>query len=162
MTRARLIVAHLLIFGVIAGHGYDIVTRQEHWPFSNYPMFSTVHRTRVLRWFRLYGVTDDNREVAIVKYAYLWPLDQSRLPLGLRRVYRREGNGARLREAVADALVRYEHRREAGLHDGPHLRSLRLYQVDWELEPYAANIDRPIDRELLVEVQAGQEVQAAR
>ena len=58
--------------------------------------------------------------------------------------------------------MRYEHRREAGLHDGPHLRTLRLYQVDWELEPYAANIDRPIDRELLVEVQAGQEVQAAR
>src|SRR5215217_2102994 len=161
MTRERLIIVHLLIFGVITGHAYDIVTRQEHWPFSNYPMFSTVHRSRVLNWFRLYGVTDDNREVPVVKYAYLWPLDQSRLPLGLRRVYRREGNGPRLREAVQDALARYERRRENGQHNGPHLRSLRLYQVQWELEPYAANIDRPKDRELLVEVQAV-DVQAAQ
>jgi hypothetical protein len=29
----------VLIAGVIGGSLYDIVTRQEHWPFSNYPMF---------------------------------------------------------------------------------------------------------------------------
>ena len=63
MSRMRLILAHLAIAGVIGGSFYDIVMRQEHWPFSNYPMFSSVHRQWVLRWPRLYGVTPEGYAV---------------------------------------------------------------------------------------------------
>jgi len=152
MSKSRLLLIHLLIAGVVGGSFYDIVTRQEHWPFSNYPMFARVHRSPVLSWFRLFGVTPDNREVPIVDHTYLWPLDQSRLPIGLRAVYQAQGNGPRLHDAVADALRRYEQRREAGLHKGPELRAMRLYSVDWDVVPYATNVDKPKSRTLLVDV----------
>jgi len=74
MSRIRGLLVHLLIAGVIGGSLYDIATRQEHWPFSDYPMFALVQQRPVLdNWFRLYGVTFDNREVAILKYSELWP-----------------------------------------------------------------------------------------
>lgn len=152
MSKSRLLLIHFLIAGVVGGSFYDILTRQEHWPFSNYPMFARVHRSHVLSWFRLFGVTPDNKEVPIVDRTYLWPLDQSRLPIGLRAVYQAEGNGPRLHDAVADALRRYEQRREAGLHKGPELRAMRLYSVDWDVVPYATNLDAPKSRTLLVDV----------
>jgi len=53
MTLRRQILIHLLIAGVIAGSVYDIVASQEHWPFSNYPMFATIHRKPTLdNWYR--------------------------------------------------------------------------------------------------------------
>jgi len=152
ISRTRLAFIHLLIAGVVGGSLYDIVTRQEHWPFSNYPMFARVHHSRVLTWYRLFGVTADDREVPLVEPAYLWPLDQSRLAIGLRTVYQEEGNGPRLHDAVADALRRYERRREEGRHKGPELRGMRLYSVDWDVVPYATNLDHPSSRTLLVDV----------
>jgi hypothetical protein len=158
MSRNRGLLVHLLIAGVIAGSVFDIATRQEHWPFSDYPMFAVIHQKPVLEnWYRLYGVTYDNREVAILKYSELWPLDQSRLPLGLRRLYQQSGGHERARVAVDDILRRYELRRAQGLHKGPPLRALRLYAVNWDLEPYAANLDHPRSRELLIEVGSNEE-----
>ena len=114
MSTRRLLVAHCIILFVIGGSLYDIGTRQEHWPFSNYPMFSTVHRQPTLTWLRLFGVTDDNREVPLLSYNELWPLDQSRLPLGLRRVADQPDSGLRLQGALSDVLNRYNSRREKG------------------------------------------------
>jgi hypothetical protein len=152
MSIGRLVMAHLLILGIVGSSLYDIATEQEHFPFSNYPMFSTVHRAPVLRWYRLFGVTPDGQEVALLRHSHLWPLDQSRLPLGLRRIHQQLGSKARLKEALADILRRYERRRAAGNHDGPAVRAVRLYELAWDLEPYAANLDRPASRELIAEV----------
>jgi hypothetical protein len=152
LSIGRLIAAHVLILGIVGSSVYDIATEQEHFPFSNYPMFSTVHRTPTLRWYRLFGVTTDGREVALLNYSQLWPLDQSRLPLGLRRIHQEPGNETRLKEALSDILRRYERRRAAGEHDGPPVRGLRLYEIGWDLEPYAANLGQPGSRELIAEV----------
>jgi len=152
MSRARLVLVHVLIAFVLGGSAYDILTRQEHWPWSNYPMFAQVHRTPVLSWYRLYGVDDHDREIPLLNPAYLWPLDQSRLSVGLRAVAQQPDSGPRLREAVANALDRYEDRRRANAHDGPELRGMRLYAVQWTVEPYAANFDRPASRTLIAEV----------
>lgn len=153
MSRNRGLLIHLLIAGVIVGSVYDIATRQEHWPFSDYPMFAVIPRQPVLEnSYRLFGVTYDNREVAILKYSQLWPLDQSRLPIGLRRLSVQPGGRERVKAVVEDALRRYELRRAQGRHEGPPLRAMRLYSLNWDLEPYAANLDRPRSRELLVEV----------
>jgi hypothetical protein len=151
MSRTRLILAHAIIAVVVGGSLYDVVTRQEHWPFSNYPMFSTVHRTSVLRWPRLYGVTADGTEVPIVSYRELWPLDQSRLPLGLRAIYNVEGSEERVRTALRDVLLRYEQRRPSGAHSGPPLVAIRLYLVSWQVEPFARNLDSPTERRLLAD-----------
>jgi len=152
MSYARLAFVHLLIAGVAAGSVYDIATRQEHWPFSDYPMFSTVHRERTLTWPRLYGVEHNGEETPLLDSAYLAPLDQSRLPLGLRRIAQAPGSGDRLRRAIADCLHRYDQRLSRGDHHGPALVGIRLYLVTWRLQPNAANIDRPDDRQLLAEV----------
>jgi hypothetical protein len=154
MSTRRLLVAHCIILFVIAGSLYDIGTRQEHWPFSNYPMFSSVHRQPTLTWLRLFGVTDDNREVPLLKYNELWPLDQSRLPLGLRRVADQPDSGRRLQGALSDVLNRYNARREKGEIKGPELRAVRLYKLAWTLEPFAANLDRPSTRQLVAETAA--------
>ena len=151
MTRTRRMFAHVLITGVILGSAYDIATRQEHWPFSDYPMFSAIHRAAVLEWPRLFGVTADGSEIALVSHEYLWPLDQSRLPIGLRHIYATERNATRLHAALEDCLERYERRRIAGEHDGPALRGIRLYVVAWDIEPYARNLDQPRSRQLIGE-----------
>ena len=151
MTRKRQMLAHVLIAGVILGSAYDIATRQEHWPFSDYPMFSAIHRATVLEWPRLYGVTADGSEIALVSHEYLWPLDQSRLPIGLRHIYATERNPDRVHAALEDCLERYERRRMARQHDGPALRAIRLYVVAWDIEPYARNLDHPKSRQLIGE-----------
>ncbi len=151
MSTRRLVVAHLLILFVIGGSLYDIGTRQEHWPFSNYPMFSTVHRQPTLTWLRLFGVTADNREIALLSYNELWPLDQSRLPLGLRRIADGPDGPPRLQGALTDVMRRYNARREKGEIRGPALRAIRLYKMGWTLEPFAANLDSPSSREFVAE-----------
>jgi hypothetical protein len=154
MSTRRLVIAHALIIFVIAGSVYDIGTRQEHWPFSNYPMFSTVHREPFLTWLRLFGVTTDNREIPLLSYNELWPLDQSRLPLGLRRFTGEPDNKPRLQGAIADVMNRYNARRAKGEINGPELRAVRLYKMGWTLEPFAANLNQPSTRELLAEADA--------
>ncbi len=162
MSTRRLLIAHLLILFVLAGSAYDIATRQEHWPFSNYPMFSTVHREPVLTWLRLFGVTADGREVPLLSYNDLWPFDQSRLPLGLRRMADQPGGAARLQGAIGDVLDRYNARRAEGEINGPAFQAIRLYKVGWTLEPFAANLDNPATRVLMAEAAAGDRTAAAR
>lgn len=154
MSIRRLLVAHVLILFVIAASLYDIATRQEHWPFSNYPMFAAIHREPELTWLRLFGVTADGREVPLFSYNDLWPLDQSRLPLGLRRIAGTPEGPPRVEKAITDVMVRYNARREKGEIAGPALTAIRLYRVGWSLEPFAANLDRPSSKVLLAEVSA--------
>jgi hypothetical protein len=151
MSRIRVIIAHVVIAGVIGGSFYDIVTRQEHWPFSNYPMFSSVHRSWVLRWPRLYGVTAEGTEVPLLSHRELWPLDQSRLPLGLRAMSSEPDADERVRSALLDVLRRYEGRRTSEEHSGRPLVAIRLYLVSWQLEPFARNLDSPTERRLLAD-----------
>jgi hypothetical protein len=156
MSTARLAFVHGLIALVLGCSAYDILTGQEHWPWSNYPMFARVHRAPLLSWYRLYGVDEQNREIPLLKPAYLWPLDQSRLSIGLRAIAQQGGSGPRLHDAVANALDRYEDRRRAGAHDGPRLYGMRLYAVQWDVVPYAANFDHPSSRTLVSEVMRSQ------
>ncbi|MEP6592692.1 MAG: hypothetical protein ABJC51_03325, partial [Acidobacteriota bacterium] len=80
-----------------------------------------------------------------------WPLDQSRLPLGLRRMADEPDGPARLQRAITDVLVRYNARRATGAITGPELQAIRLYKISWTLEPFAANLDLPTTRVLMAE-----------
>ena len=55
-------------------------------------------------------------------------------------------------EALRDLLRRYEERRRAGQHDGPPLRGLRLYRLQWQLDLWGRNRDQPNQRDLLFEL----------
>ena len=141
------------VFAVlILGSAYDIVTDQEHWPFSQYPMFSVSWHSHAFTWLRLFGVTADGREFPLASNKYIAPFDESRLPKALRRMMERPDGADRVRTAVADCLARYDTLREDRLHDGPPLVAMRLYEVEWTIDPAAANVDTPDRRRLITEV----------
>jgi len=99
MTMARRLFLNLIFAFLILGSAYDIVTDQEHWPFSQYPMFSGEWRSPTFTWLRLFGVTADGREIALASNRFIAPFDLSRLPKVLRRMLE-ERDGSR-RVAVA-------------------------------------------------------------
>ena len=152
MTRPRLIAANLLIAFLLAASAYDVIRDEEHWPFSQYPMFSRVAETRELTWLRLYVVTPDGREFPLLTRRQVFPFDQSRLSKALGSMRTRPDAGADIRAALANCLERYERLRKQGRHDGPAAVGMRLYEVKWTLHPEAANVDAPDSRELLSEV----------
>lgn len=152
MTTPRFWFVNALLVSILAGSLVSIVTRNEYWPFSPYPMFAHRHRVPLLTRRRLYGVTDAaaGREIPLRDFAYLQPLDVSRLGVGLERLDRGRAPNERLHRAIGDCLRRYEKRRVAGRHDGPPLQGIRLYRVTWKLDPEVRNLDHP-DRRILVD-----------
>jgi hypothetical protein len=152
MGSLRRTVVNLVLGALIAGSVYDIAADQEHWPFSQYPMFSGVWRSPTFTWLRLFGVTADGREFPLDANRFIEPFDQSRLPKALRRILDGPDGQARVRTALADCLARYEDLRRQKRHDGAPLTALRLYEVEWTIDPDAANIDRPDRRAFVAEV----------
>ncbi len=165
ITPLRLALVHLGLFVILAGSLFDIVTGREHWPFSPYPMFSSIEMEPVEEKVRLYGVplAESNRgdaaastEFPLLDAAALQPFDQARLNIGLRKLQRRaggDGGDADLRVAMSEVLSRYEALRQAGQHDGPPLRAVRLYELSWTLDPLARNVAAPDARVLVLEVE---------
>lgn len=153
MSPGRRTVVNLVLIALIAGSAYDIVLDQEHWPFSQYPMFSGVWRSPSFTWLRLFGVTADGREFPLDANRFIAPFDQSRLPKALRRILDGRDPDTQVRQALAECLVRYEELRLQDRHEGPRLAALRLYELEWTIDPEAANIDRPDRRSFIAEVQ---------
>jgi hypothetical protein len=152
MTRTRRALVNVLAAGLIGGSLYDIATDQEHWPFSQYPMFSGVWREPTFTWLRLFGVTEDGREIPLDSNRYVAPFDQSRLPKVLKRMLEERDGASRVRTAIADCLTRYEDLRRAAEHDGPPLVAMRLYELEWSIDAAGANLDRPDRRDFIAEV----------
>jgi len=152
MHTTRRTFLNLVFGGLILGSAYDIATDTEHWPFSQYPMFSGEWRSPTFTWLRLVGVTGDGRELALASNDYIRPFDLSRLPKALRQMLDQDDGRARVAIAVKDCLRRYEELRADRRHDGPPLAAMRLYEVEWRIDPQAANVDRPDRRRLITEV----------
>lgn len=148
----RRTVLNLILAGFVAGSAYDIVTDQEHWPFSQYPMFAVAWTSPSFTWFRVFGVTADGREFPLDANAYIAPFDQSRLPKALRRILAAPDAEIRIRTALADVLSRYETLRLASAHDGPPVEAMRLYELEYTIDRQAANVDRPDRRRFVAEV----------
>jgi glycosyltransferase involved in cell wall biosynthesis len=149
MARQRLLAIYALLAVIVGGSLLDIIRDTEHWPFSNYPMYSGVENSFSLTMFRLFGVTQDGSEISLHNdIRYLQPFDNSRLPQAFEYVAEKH----QLREAVLDCFLRYEALRRAGRHNGPQLEAMRLYRVYWVLDPLARNVDHPDHKDLFVEV----------
>jgi hypothetical protein len=152
VARSRLVFVNLILCGLIGGSLFDIATDQEHWPFSQYPMFSGVWRSPTFTWLRLFGVTADGREFPLDSNQYVAPFDQSRLPKALRRMLDEKDGRVRLRAALADCFARYEDLRRDDRHNGPPIVAMRLYELEWTIDPQGANVDRPDERRFIAEV----------
>lgn len=150
MPKRRLVVAYALGAIIFGGALADLVRDTEHWPFSQYPMFSEVQAAQTFSMLRLYGIPQQSpqAEVPLDSNLYLQPFDNSRLPPALEHAAREN----RLDEAMENCLTRYEALRREGRHDGPALVGMRLYRLTWTLQSSADNVDRPDRKELLAEV----------
>lgn len=151
MGRPRIWLVYTTIAVITGGSLFAIIKDAEYWPFSPYGMYSDMRRERSLTWLRLFGVTkaEEPQEIPLLAPEYIQPFDQSRLPKALSQMRR---NPDKLREALRDCLMRYESLRLAGRHQGPPLQGIRLYRLEWQLDPWARNADRPDRRTLILEV----------
>jgi hypothetical protein len=66
-------------------------------------------------------------------------------------VQRWQEDTERLEAALSGALSLYDSRRLLGGHDGPAVRGLRFYEVEWRIHPWAENADRPDQKTLIYE-----------
>jgi len=145
MSTARLAVIHALMLLVVGGAARDIVQDQEHWPYSQYPMFSSVDRDWSHRTLRVFEVSSTDREVPLLENAALAPFDQCRLSTSLLRM---RGDASRLRRALADTWRRLDERRAPGV---PVAKALRVYELRWRLARGEAHDERPDARTLVAE-----------
>ena len=146
-----------LVYGVVGvivvGHLHEIVRQQEHWPFTNYPMWARVSRDWHVREVMLFGVTDEPspREVDLRDPSFFAPMPAIYQRLNFQRAASRE----KVREAMlGDYLRRYEQLRRDKRHTGPPLKGLRLYEWHWTMDPAAANARNPDRAKLLFEYPA--------
>jgi hypothetical protein len=155
MTRTRLVAIHLVILLVIGGHAIVIALDPipEAWPFSQYPMYSRRPPAFPrLTQRALFGIpaTDPSIEIPLTDASYLAPLNVEYISGGFARILRSRDR-ARLDQALQDCSHVYEQRRREGLHDGPPLLGVRLYELAWNIDADLANVGRPA-RRLLAEL----------
>lgn len=157
MTRRRVLFLNVVLFVLtivsLSSLGFD----REYWPFSQYPMFSSVAPGYSLSGLQLYGVAREapHREIPLRASDYIEPFDQARLSVALDRIGSRRNPERRqklLDDALLDCLERYEKFRLDGRHDGPPIRGVKLYRAEWRLDAAVGDVNRPDHRELVAEV----------
>ena len=132
----------VLLLILLTGSGYAWAFRRELFPFSWYPMYSTVNRDQELSRYVLFGVGADGGE---------WPLQWERSePTGdptlhrilMHRTFRHYGEQPqKLQQCLEDCLRRYRRL-------GSSLQGIRLYECHWTLHPGLEGRDSP--RKVLV------------
>ena len=153
----RTLLVNSWILVLIGGSFVELVLdppyAREHWPFSQYQMYSELHPEPTIAAIRLFGVlaADARQEMPLVENEHIQPFDNSRLWVSLTSMHRAPNREALLGAALGDCLGRYEDLRRAGRHDGPPLQGVRLYRLLWRADPPVPNAE-PFSRELLYEV----------
>ena len=150
LSKSRRLVVYGLGVVIFGGALSDLIRDTEHWPFSQYPMFSKVKVSKTYSTLRLYGVVERSPliEIPLDRNVYLEPFDNSRLAAALEHAL----EDKRVDDGLTDCLTRYEALRRAGVHHGPALVAIRLYSLTWILDPVAGNVERPDGKQLLAEV----------
>ena len=148
ISPGRRAMVYCVIAAILVPHLYDIARQQEHWPYSNYPMWARLSKDWHVMAVAPVGLTEDpaRPEVELSDPAYFAPvpLHFQRLTFGpLKKP------SARRDKVLGDYLRRYEDLRRAGKHDGPPLAGIRLYERYWDMDKRASNAATP-DRTTLV------------
>jgi hypothetical protein len=157
ISKWRILLVNVVVLLLIFGHLFGIVTDKEHWPFSQYKLFTNVETERSLTRMQLYGVTQDGSYEFPLRSAderfdnstVIDPIKAIKYQPGLKP----EERQAKLNERLLDSLSTYERQRLAGDLNGPPLQGVRLYEATWSLDGQARSMDDPADQqELITEV----------
>ncbi len=132
---------------------FDIAVDREHWPFSNYTMYSRV-TPAMLSWMRVEGVTAGG-EVDLPLDSCFPPFDQVRMVAALGRLASADPGPIPLQRALANLLDLYDRHRLAA-PDAPFVSGLRLYDVAWGLRPGLTGREPPGRRVAVAEIDRGQ------
>jgi hypothetical protein len=149
MQSRGLVAAYIVIVLIIGGSLFDMLRDTEHWPWSNFPMYSRLgDKGATFQDYRLYGVPKANPlgEFSLsTDGRFTQPFDTSRLAEALAEL----ANDPHLHQGIEDCLRRYENLRKAGAHDGPEISALRLYRVTFKIDPYGRNTQTPEEKSFI-------------
>jgi hypothetical protein len=135
MSRRAIAVATCTMAVIFAVSTFDIVTAQEHWPFSNYPMYSRSGSESTYSTFVVVGVTEDGTEAKWTTS----PLHRAHLAKAFR---------SKRRDDVAECLIALAQQRgQAAIAD---CVGIRVYRVQYS-EDVAAGRAVEIEREVVGE-----------
>ena len=158
MSKWRILLVNVVVLLLVFGHLFDIVKDEEHWPFSQYKLFTLINTERSLTRMHLYGVTQEISQHEFPLRSVDKRFNSSRTIAPIKKIYYTQRLGSeerqqKLNDALLDSLSTYEKRRLAGNLNGPSLQGVRLYEDTWSLDGQAQSMDDPPDhRELIVEV----------
>lgn len=155
LSQSRRAFVNFMLLGLLTGSAYEIGTRGEHWPFSSYPMFSkTRQEARVIHYALQAVPQDGSAAFPLYKSKHIHPFLWYRQRAAFKQMFEQKGGTAAVKEGLADTLERYEHGRRIGRHSGPPLKALRLYRVDWSIDPHKPDLIRRENRSFIAEVLA--------
>jgi hypothetical protein len=154
MGAYRIWFVNALIACLIGASSYDIIRDSDHWPFSNYGMYSELQKSHTVSVLRLFGVTEGvvPHEFALMDFETLQPFDQARMSAALETMAAARNRRELLSAALRDSMSRYEMLRRTGRHNKPPLHAIKLYRLAWQLDSLARNVDRPDRKDLISEV----------
>lgn len=137
----------LLVFGLLAflvgGQAWAMITQEEHWPFSPYPMYADVNATPTIRMTRLIGLTPapEHRELT---------MDAAWLRKEFARAARHPQAHERLQRLMRTYVKHYGWTNPVD-PTGKPLEAFRVYEQVWYLRPDAGNRQQPDENRLLAE-----------
>lgn len=129
----RLMVVYALIAFLVGGHLFDAAFAREHWPFSNYPMFARRATSPLGRYVLTCLSTGPDGTQQEIPLDWHWV--PSLPPYKFDGELRHYSTGSKpdpqkLQRMLADYIATYDARRQLGLHHGPPIHGLRLYQIE--------------------------------
>lgn len=146
LPRHRLLTVYVLGAVILGGSLIAWVRDTEYWPYSPYPMFSSVVPRKDFKFttLRVYAVTQQDPlvEFPLDDNAYIEPFDNASLVEALRIAL----NEKKLTPVLKDLFERYQVLRLAKIHNGPPIEGLRLYRVTWYLNDQASNEKTPFEK----------------
>lgn len=132
------------LLGFIVGfHVWDVLAKRDHWPISNYPMYSKLQTDNGFWTVRIVAYTNEEPRRRLVEKSTYFRTLVSKL------IRREDRNLTRLVRVVKDHFATYAKRE--GL-EGAKIDEVRVYRVRWNLRPDASNRDEPDLSELFVKI----------
>lgn len=134
MSPTRALLVKLVLAVLIVGHLVVQVYQREWWPFSRYPMYSTVFEPKVFKFLKVIAIKENGDEWAIPIYRYFRPFMDNNLMQSFDR-----HEDLQKRAEMLRALFAWYGR--STIINKPPIIGLRLYQYEYNFEALVAQAE---------------------